>query len=83
MLLRNKNKGAPSPSFNRDLAQIKHPYRNEQAINKHMEYYKVMNSVLDLLLKSYPGLTNELLTLKQALSKWFEYLKDDLLTRNR
>ena len=57
MLLRNKNKGHPSPSFNRDLAELKYPSRNLQGIDKHMEYYKAMNSVLDLLLKTYPSLT--------------------------
>jgi hypothetical protein len=42
-----------------------------------------MTAVLDLLLGTYPVITDELLTLKQALKKWYQHLQEESIAKNR
>lgn len=82
MLLNTRKKQAPSPSFPEELSYLKHRRQPSQS-SKHAQHYNAMTSVLDLLLNAYPAITDELLTLKQALKKWHEHLQEETISRNR
>lgn len=74
MLLNTRRKHTPSLSFSQEMDYLKHP--PQPPPNKHQEYFTSMNTVLDLLLKAHPTLTDSLLILKQALKKWCQHLQE-------
>lgn len=51
-------------------------------MSKNSEYYKVMASILDLLLNKYPSMSSEILILRQSLKKWYGYLSEEANERN-
>lgn len=73
MLLNTHKKQTSSTTFPQELEYLKHRKQSSTATtnSKNSEYFKAMSTVLDLLLKAYPAITDELLTLKQALRKWY------------
>jgi hypothetical protein len=58
MLLRTHKKSPSNLTFASELASLKPKRQSSSNLTKNEEYYKIMTSILDLLLGSYPSLTS-------------------------
>ena len=76
MLFKTHKTSPSSATFPQELSYLKNSTKPPENISKNSEYYKVMTSILDLLLNKYPSMSSEMLVLKQALKKWYEYLSE-------
>jgi hypothetical protein len=54
-----------------------------KSFEKSVDNYRVILSVLDLLIENSPRITEELCIVKTSITKWYDHIKLDAIERSR